>query len=142
MSRRRARELALRILYWYEQGNGELPAIMNKVLDAKKFSEEDKKFTVRLVDAVVDNLARIDREIIKVLKNWQFDRVSLIDKLLLRIGTCEILYFFDIPFEVSINEAIEISKKYGDANTPKFINGILDAIASASHREKNSKKKK
>ncbi len=141
MSRRRARELALRILYWYEQGNGKIEDIMEQVLNNRKYSVDNKTFTSALVKTTIDNLASIDRAIIKVIKNWQYDRVSLIDKLILRIGVCEIQYIPEIPYEVAINEAIEISKKYGDEDSPKFVNGILDAIASAVNRDRKLKDK-
>lgn len=141
MSRRRARELALRILYWHEQGNGKIEDIMEQVLNGRKYSVDNKTFTTALVKTTLDNLASIDRAIIKVIKNWQYDRVSLIDKLILRIGVCEIQYIPGIPFEVAINEAIEISKKYGDEDSPKFVNGILDAIAGAVNRDRQQKDK-
>jgi len=136
MSRRLARELALRILYWFEQGNGDIKQIIKKVLEIKKYSQADKNFTKKLVEMTINNLPQIDREIIKVLKNWKYGRVSVIDKLLLRLGTCEIVYFNDIPYQVAINEAIEIGKKYGNTESSKFINGILDAIATASRSKK------
>jgi N utilization substance protein B len=139
MSRRRARELALRILYWHEQGNGKIEDIMDQVLSGRKYSADNKTFTSTLVKTTIDNLATIDRAIVKVLKNWKFDRVSLIDKLILRIGVCEIQYIPDIPHEVAINEAIEISKRYGDEDSPKFVNGILDAIASAAKNDRKAK---
>lgn len=139
MSRRRARELALRILYWHEQGNGKIEDIMDQVLSSRKYSADNKTFTTTLIKTTNDNLASIDRAIIKVLKNWRLDRVSLIDKLILRIGVCEIQYLPEIPYEVAINEAIEISKKYGDEDSPKFVNGILDAIASATKDERKAK---
>lgn len=135
MSRRLARELALKILYWYESGNGKLPMIIPSVLDKKKYANGVKSFCQNLVERTVNNLPEIDKKIVNVLKNWKYNRIAVIDKLILRLGTCEILYFEDIPYEVIINEAIEISKKYSDEESPKFINGILDAIAKAFRKE-------
>lgn len=128
MGRRLARELALKVLYRYAEGDTNLPKIMHDILEAKKYADEDKRFSQHLVDKIIDNLPDIDAHIVKVLKNWQFDRISVIDKTILRIGTCEILYFKDIPAQVSINEAIEIGKKYGSGDSGRFINGILDAV--------------
>jgi N utilization substance protein B len=62
------------------------------------------------------------------VSNWEMDRIALIDKLLLRMGICELIYFEDIPPKVSINEVIEISKKFSTAGSAKFINGVLDAV--------------
>ena len=128
MGRRLARELALKILYRYEEGDTNLSGILNAVLETKKYANGDKKFSRHLVDKTINNLSEIDANITKVLKNWPYDRISVIDKTILRLGTCEILYFDDIPPHVSINEAIEISKKYGGSDSSKFVNGILDAI--------------
>ncbi len=128
MGRRLARELALKILYRHEEGDANLLGILSAMLDGKKYSDGDKKFCRYLVDNTVKNLQNIDNNIIKVLKNWPYNRVSVIDKTILRLGTCEIIYFDDIPAQVSINEAIEIGKKYGGSDSGKFINGVLDAV--------------
>jgi len=136
MGRRLARELALKILYCYEEGQHDFKKIMHNILDMKKYTESDKDFSRRLIEKTLNNLGEIDKEIIKVIKNWEYNRISVIDKLLLRLGTCELLYFTDIPHEVIINEAIEIGKKYSTEESGRFINGILDAIAVASRKER------
>uniref|UniRef100_A0A7C4XJW0 Transcription antitermination protein NusB n=1 Tax=candidate division WOR-3 bacterium TaxID=2052148 RepID=A0A7C4XJW0_UNCW3 len=128
MSRRLARELALKILYGYECGLDSLPELIAGVLGKKNYKNGVKNYCRELVTKTINHLSEIDRMIIEVLKNWNYERVSLIDKLILRMGTCEILYFPDIPNEVSINEAIEIGKKYGSEESGKFINGVLDAV--------------
>lgn len=128
MGRRLARELALKILYRYEEGDTNLSKIMNDILEAKKYTEDDKTFSKQLAETTINNLSAIDAHIIEVLKNWPFDRISVIDKIILRLGTCELLYFKDIPAQVSINEAIEIGKKYGGGDSGRFINGVLDAV--------------
>jgi N utilization substance protein B len=128
MGRRLARELAMKVLYRYEEGDTDLQGILHAVLDEKSYAENDKMFSKQLVEKTIDNLVEIDKNIVKVLKNWPYDRISVIDKTILRIGACEILYFDDIPSQVSINEAIEISKKYGGKDSGRFINGILDAV--------------
>jgi N utilization substance protein B len=128
MSRRLARELALKILYRYESGDNDLPEVIEKVLEAKKYLTQDKVFSKTLVERTVGNLADIDKQIVKVIRNWEYDRISLIDKIILRIGACEMIYFEDIPPQISINEAIEIGKKYGGNDSGRFINGVLDAV--------------
>lgn len=76
-----------------------------------------------------------DHEIVKKLKNWEFSRVAVIDKVILRMAMVELLYFEDIPPQVSINEAIELAKKYSTARSDKFINGLLDAIYKQLNEE-------
>jgi N utilization substance protein B len=128
MGRRLARELALKILYRYEEGDTNLSKIMNDILEAKKYTEDDKTFSKQLAETTINNLSTIDAHIVEVLKNWPLDRISVIDKTILRLGTCELLYFKNIPAQVSINEAIEIGKKYGGGDSGRFINGVLDAV--------------
>ena len=138
MGRRLARELALKALYRHEEGDANLLSILSTMFDGKKYSDSDKEFCRYLVDKTIKNLQNIDSNIIKVLKNWPYDRVSVVDKAILRLGTCEILYCDDIPVQVSINEAIEIGKKYGGSDSGKFINGILDAVKK-NHESSNNK---
>lgn len=123
-----ARELAMKILYRYSEGDTDLPVVIPSVLEGKKYTTKDKAFCQVLVDATLNNLPEIDREIIKVLENWSFGRIPIIDKTILRLGACEILFLEEIPPQVSINEAIEIGKRYGDKDSGRFINGVLDAV--------------
>lgn len=128
MSRRLARELAMKILYRYEEGDTDLPVVISNISEEKKYAAKDKVFCQTLVDTTMNNLPEIDREIARVLKNWSIKRISVVDRTILRLGTCEVLFLEDIPPQVSINEAIEIGKKYGGKDSGRFINGILDAV--------------
>ena len=128
MGRRLARELALKILYRYEEGDTNLSGVMTAVLNSKNYTEDDKTFCRRLICKTIERLDEIDTNIMAVLKNWEYDRISVIDRIILRLGTCEVLYFQDIPAQVSINEAIELGKKYGGGDSGRFINGVIDAI--------------
>jgi N utilization substance protein B len=128
MGRRLARELALKVLYRYVEGDSDLPMVIEKVLEAKRYQSSDKAFARTLVEKTFANLKEIDEKIIKVIQNWEYDRISVVDKIILRMGTCEMVYFDDIPPQISINEAIEIGKKYGGNDSGRFINGVLDAI--------------
>ncbi len=82
----------------------------------------------------------IDREIIQKLHNWDFTRLAVVDKIILRMAVIELLYFNDIPPEVSLNEAIELAKKFSTEKSDKFINGILDSIVTELKREGRIKK--
>jgi N utilization substance protein B len=137
MSRRLARELALKILYAYESGRTEFPAILNEFLNKKKYDPSVKIFTTNLTTHTIKNISKIDEYIKNAVENWEFDRISVIDRLILRMGVCEFLFFDDIPIEVSITEAIELAKKLGTDESNKFVNGVLDAIAKRINSNKN-----
>ena len=88
-----------------------------------------REFTDKLVKGVKDNIKEIDSAISKYATNWQIGRMAVVDRNILRIATFELLYLEDIPPKVSINEAVDIAKKYGDIESGKFVNGILDRIS-------------
>lgn len=125
--RRHLRERCLQILYAYEMNGDGLTNIIEGLLTDIS-SENDREFCVKLVNNAVANAANIDGMIRTRVNNWEMDRIALIDKLLLRTGITELLFFPDIPPKVSINEVIEIAKDYSTSNSGKFLNGILDAI--------------
>jgi transcription antitermination protein NusB len=127
--RRIVREKVLQILYAYEINNENLQALMNSLL-AEVSEDNDRKFGEDLVNRVLIQKKNLDERIQKRVSNWEMGRIALIDKILLRMAICELLFFPDIPPKVSINEAIEISKIYSTAGSGKFINGVLDTILS------------
>lgn len=87
-----------------------------------------KMFTERLVSGIEQNLPRIDELISAYATNWQIKRMAAVDRNILRLGTFELLYTDDIPPKVAINEAVELAKRYGDLESGKFVNGVLDKI--------------
>jgi len=134
--RRIVREKVLQILYAYEMNKESLQPLSLEVL--KDVTDDtDRTFAQELIRKVLSNIEDLDGKIIKRVTNWEMNRIALIDKILLRIGICELLYFPDIPPKVSINESIEIAKDYSTAGSAKFINGILDAVLAD---EKNTGK--
>jgi len=127
--RRLVRERVLQILYAYEMNRESLSNLINSILvDVPETS--DKEFANNLINRVLIHQNDLDDEIKKRVDNWEMNRIALIDKILLRMGLCELFYFPDIPPKVSINESIEIAKEYSTAGSGKFINGILDAVLS------------
>ncbi|MDZ7624475.1 MAG: transcription antitermination factor NusB [Ignavibacteriaceae bacterium] len=131
--RRIVREKVLQILYAYELNKESLQPLSLEIL--KDVTDEvDNAFAQELIRKVLANIEELDGRIIQRVTNWEMNRIALIDKILLRIGICELLHFPDIPPKVSINESIEIAKDYSTAGSAKFINGILDAILA---EEKN-----
>lgn len=132
--RRIVREKVLQILYAYEMNRDNLTALTTEILS--EISDEiDRKFARDLISKVLSNIESLDRRIIERVTNWEMNRIALIDKILIRMGICEILHFPDIPPKVSINESIEIAKDYSTAGSGKFINGILDAILAEEKKE-------
>ena len=102
-----------------------------EVINLKPFSlglnEKQKEFAVTLTRKIEENKEILNEQIIPVLKNWDFSRISRIDRIILWIALAEILYMLDIPPIVSINEAIELAKKFSSKKSSSFINGVLDA---------------
>lgn len=127
--RRQVREKVLQILYAVEMNKDSISAHIDGIL-ADCQDKADRQFAEDLVNRVIIHQDELDEKIKTRVANWEMNRIALIDKLLLRMGICEILYFPDIPPKVSINEAIEIAKMFSTSGSGKFINGILDAILS------------
>lgn len=127
--RRFTREKVLQVLYAYELNRDALQALTDGML-SDITSEPDKDFARSLINKVIIHKEDFDKEISKRVNNWEMNRIALIDKILLRMGICELLHFPDIPPKVSINESIEISKEFSTSKSGKFINGILDAVLS------------
>lgn len=146
MRRRKAREYALKILYMLDiRKEKDLESILEEFWNnTNENNKEIKDFAEELVRGIFKNMGKIDKVISEVSLNWRLDRMSFIDRNLIRIGAYEIIFKNEIPPAVSINEAIEISKKYGDSESPKFINGILHKIKQIYRNEivegKNEKK--
>jgi N utilization substance protein B len=132
--RRIVREKVLQILYACEMNKESLQPLSSEIL--KDVTDEtDKAFAQELIRKVLSNIEDLDKRIMQRVTNWEMNRIALIDKILLRIGICELLHFPDIPPKVSINESIEIAKNFSTAGSAKFINGILDAILAEEKKE-------
>ena len=126
--RREAREAVLQALYAIEIGKGKWEDVIKSVIKSRLSDDTDTfKFAERLFLKVVNNQSEIDEIIINHLNNWRLGRLNALDRLLLRIVIAEFLFYEQIPTKVSINEAIEIAKKYSTKKSGNFINGILDS---------------
>lgn len=127
--RRIVRERVLQVLYAYEMSKENLDFLEKEIItDIPDKTDED--FAHDLINRVLIHSNDFDKMIKQRVNNWEMNRIALIDKILLRMGICELLYFPDIPPKVSINEVIEIAKVFSTAGSGKFINGILDAVLS------------
>ena len=126
-----ARECALQVLYQTDITHDSYDVSLNNFWQAhseENIEEEIKKFTDELVKGVTENLEVIDAKIAQYATNWQLKRMAVVDRNILRMGCFELMFRDDIPFKVSINEAVELAKKYSSLEASKFVNGILDKI--------------
>lgn len=135
-SRREARERVLQALYAQELSDGGAEHAIKTILrpelggDTKNF-----RFAKQLFLRTLDRAREIDEIVGQHAENWDLDRIALIDRILLRMATCELLTFEDIPPKVSIDEVIEIAKQYSTDQSSSFINGILDAVLLDLHQQ-------
>ena len=133
--RQKARELAFQFLYRFDQER-------EASLSPKQIEDEFRKheghfgdfnqsteFALRLIQTTLAELTTVDAMILKYAQNWKFERLGAVEKSFLRIGIAELLYFKDVPASVTLNEIIELSKDFGEADTPTFLNGILDPVS-------------
>jgi len=133
-SRRVIRIKVLQVLYAHVISKDPIEKVKNDLLEEIK--EEDRiEFASKLIDKVLKNSTKLDKLIKSKIENWEFERIALVDKIILKMGLSEILYFPEIPPKVSINEAIEIAKEYCTKSSGKFVNGILDAILTDLKKE-------
>ena len=126
-----AREFALQVLYQTDITHDSHDISLNNFWQAhsqENIEEEIKEFTDELVKGVTEKLEVIDTNIAQCATNWQLKRMAVVDRNILRIGCFELMFRDDIPFKVSINEAVELAKKYSSLEASKFVNGILDKI--------------
>ncbi len=137
--RRIIREKVLQVLFANEMNKGLLKFLMDDILKSIS-NQPDREFANDLINKILLHADELDDKIKERVKNWEMNRIALIDRILLRMGICEMLYFPDIPPKVSINESIEIAKEYSTAGSSKFINGILDAILSNERKSGKLKK--
>jgi len=127
--RTQAREIALKILYQIDIAHREAAKAIEDFFDYnQEFAEEVKDFSKKIILGTIDCLESLDKKITEYATNWELKRMAIIDRNILRLACFELMFLDDIPSKVTINEAVELAKKYGGADSGKFINGILDKI--------------
>ena len=134
------REFAFKMLYASEFNQDSFSLQVDRLDLASQ--EKATRYVKSIITVYNDSKNEFDGVIKEKLENWDLNRVAIIDKVILRLAIAEIYHFEDIPPEVSINEAIELAKKFSTAGSGKFINGILDAIYKNLKQKKRSKKNK
>jgi transcription antitermination factor NusB len=127
-TRRRARELAIQVLFHMEYNPGDPGESFERVCDSFGPPKEVRAYSRDVVVGVWENKADLDRLIRRSSKNWRVERMSRVDRNILRIAIYEVVYRKDVPPKVSIDEAVELGKRYGTEESGAFINGILDHI--------------
>lgn len=130
-TRTHAREMVVGLLYAYSLGNDNIFDFADMLLEERKIRNAQASFARELFKGVIENLAEIDSIIDLHLKSWEMGRLGVIDKCILRLGVYEITKC-NIDAPIAINEAVEIAKTFGEENTGKFVNGVLDAISKKS----------
>jgi len=129
--RTQAREFALQVLYQVDITRDDCDAALINFWqgnDQEKVNDELKSFTGGIVKGVAEHLKEIDTKICGYATNWQLERMAVVDRNIMRMGCFELLFRDDIPPKVSINEAVELAKKYSGPQAGKFVNAILDKI--------------
>ena len=129
--RRHGRELAVQALYQIEVTEDASPRSLALFLSHFEGGAEAKEFARRLIAGVLEHREDIDRRIKDTAEHWKIDRIAKVDLVILRLATFELLHCPDIPLNVALDEAIEIAKRFGSAESSIFINGVLDKIAGA-----------
>jgi len=126
--RRKARELALQFLYGIEVNPGDLEEKLASFWQMNRTEREIEEFAASLIRGVVQHKEHIDRTISEHALNWDIERIISVDRNVLRLAVYELAFRPDIPHVVTINEAVDIAKKFGTAESGKFVNGILDNV--------------
>ncbi|MDO5040758.1 MAG: transcription antitermination factor NusB [Peptoniphilus sp.] len=134
MSRKKSRIGQMQVLFQMDVNDDFSLDSLNRFLGNFKFTDSEMEYIAQTIPVILENLETIDNTIIKSLYSWSFNRLANVDRSILRVSVYELLYRDDIPSEVSINEAVEISKEFGSKESPKFINGILGSIYRNLHK--------
>ncbi len=135
--RTQAREFAMQILYQMDITHDDCDACLNNFWHGYSDEKVDagiKEFTGDIVKGVATNLPALDEKISQYATNWQLSRMAVVDRNILRMGAFELIFCVDIPPKVSINEAVDLAKRYSGLEAGKFVNAILDKIKQEINR--------
>ncbi|HNX28308.1 MAG TPA: transcription antitermination factor NusB [Syntrophomonadaceae bacterium] len=137
MSRRKAREIAFKVVFQVDQVEADPRQAFDYLIADQKLNTEDREFSWQLIEGCLENIILIDEKLALYSNDWAIDRMLSVDRNIMRIASFEIL--FDQPQQsvIAIDEAIEIAKKYGDKNSASFVNAILDRVLSENESAGN-----
>ena len=136
-SRHRARERSLQILFQWDARKGSIEDAISSFYDTLYSEQSETKpapdeFVDRLVRGVAENIAEIDRRLSQHAEHWRIERMPAVDRNVLRLGAFEVLHCPDMPPAVAIDEAIELARRFGTADSPAFVNGVLDRLRAGA----------
>ncbi|MEI8215590.1 MAG: transcription antitermination factor NusB [Eubacteriales bacterium] len=135
MKRSKIRELIMQLLFQMEVQKDFSKEAIDKFIEINFEDNSEVGFFVDTLTAIVDKIVEIDSVIEEYSDNWKISRIAQVDLAVLRLAICEIKYIKDIPTSASINEAVELAKKFGGANSSKFVNGVLGKIARENEQQ-------
>jgi len=133
-ARRKARELALQVLYEADCAGHKAEEAATRLLANQRLPAENSAFIRELVGGVIRNKEKIDHNIQSFAPAWPIEQISLIDKNILRLAIFEILFDNKTPVKVAINEAVELAKRFGADSSSKFVNGVLGSVSALANR--------
>lgn len=139
MRRRKARELALKMLYQLETNNEGAELALDRYCETFPYQKDVTDYAMLLLSGIKKEKEMIDGFITSASEHWKMDRIAFVDKNVMRIGVYEMLFSRDVPPKVAIDEAIEMGKKYGNGDSGDFINGVLDRILKDYYGQKKAK---
>jgi N utilization substance protein B len=126
--RSRAREVALQLLFQRDHNSGVAPDAVERFVQNRLRDENLRPFCLQLYEGVVSKMEEIDRRLALAAENWRLPRMATVDRNALRIGAYELLFTPETPASVALNEAIELARRYGSADSSAFVNGVLDKL--------------
>jgi N utilization substance protein B len=129
-SRRKSREAAVQLLYQIDLSGADAEQAIALYKQYLGEADEADEFAIELVRGCCAALDEIDAKIREVSRHWRLERMARVDRNILRLASFELLRMPDVPRRVTLNEAVELAKRFGDENSPAFVNGVLDRIAS------------
>jgi len=133
-ARRKARAIALQALYEIDSVGHDVEEVVTRFLAEEWLSEENDAFVRELVSKVIQNKEKIDHNIKKFATAWPIEQIPVVDRSILRLAIFEILFDNKVSVKVAINEAVELAKKFGSDNSPKFVNGVLGSVSALANR--------
>jgi len=133
--RTKAREYALQVLYQMDIRRASCTQILQEFWDAHQAPAEIKAYASEIAEGTATHLSEVDGFITTHADNWDLKRMAVVDRNILRLGVFELMHRADVPPTVCINEAIELAKRFGDTESAKFVNGVLDAIHKAAAKK-------
>ena len=126
--RRDGREAAVQYLFHRDLNAGDVPEVREAFWDLREASKNTREFAEKIIEGVLAHQTEIDERIKKYTANYELNRIAAVDRNILRVAVYEMLHCLDVPPVVSINEGIEIAKRFGSEESGRFVNGVLDRI--------------